>query len=286
MTENGEDLGQNAQKPAPFLKWAGGKRQLLDEIRRYVPADYETYFEPFVGGGAVFFEIQPQRAVINDLNTELILTYQAIQNRPDLLIRHLRTMKNTAEDFEKIRSLDKDRKKFSRLSIYHRAARMIYLNHTCFNGLYRENSKGEFNTPFGKYPNPQIINRRLIKADHCFLSRCHLEINNGDFEAAVETAKAGDFVYFDPPYDQLNPTSFTSYDKEGFGKEEQIRLRDLCGRLDRKGVRFLLSNAATPFMKELYQNYRIEIVKAKRNINAKGDGRKEVDEILVRNDYE
>lgn len=268
--------------PAPFLKWAGGKKQLLEEIKKYLPNDYATYYEPFVGGGAVLFYLKPSHAVINDLNKELVSCYRAIQTRPDLVIRYLRQYQNTEACFYRVRHMDR-RPNFRRFSLYQHAARTIYLNHTCYNGLYRENSDGFFNTPFGGYICPNFINQKLLLADNRFLANNDIRILNGDFEEAVANAGPQDFVYFDPPYDPVRDDSFVAYQKGGFGREDQVRLKNLCDALNARGARFLLSNSSTPFMRELYRPYHEHIVQAKRNINSKGDEREPVDEILVSN---
>lgn len=267
----------------PFLKWAGGKRQLLPEIRKYIPKKINTYYEPFLGAGAVLFDIQPKKAVINDINTELINTYIAIRDHVDELINDLKKHKNEKEYFYAIRDLDR-KKEFKKLSLVERASRIIYLNKTCFNGLFRVNSQGHFNVPFGKYKNPQIVNEIVLRAVHNYLNSNDITILNVDFEKAVENAKKGDFIYFDPPYDPVSDTSsFTGYSLYGFDKDDQIRLRDLFVELDKRGCKVLLSNSATDFIKDLYKDFHIEVVSANRNINANASRRGKIDEVLVMN---
>lgn len=267
----------------PFLKWAGGKRQLLPEIRKYIPSYFNTYYEPFVGAGAVLFDLQPSVAVINDVNKELINTYMVIRDHVDELIEDLKKHKNEKDYFYEIRNIDR-RDDYYELSPVQRASRIIFLNKTCFNGLFRVNSKGQFNVPFGQYKNPKIVNEAVLRAVHHFLVNHKVEILNTDFEKAVIDAQEGDFVYFDPPYDPVSITSsFTSYSLNGFGKEEQIRLRDLFVDLDKRGCKVLLSNSSTDFILELYKDYKIEIVQASRNINSKSSGRGKIPEVLVRN---
>lgn len=267
----------------PFLKWAGGKRQLLPEIRQYVPKKINTYYEPFIGAGAVLFDIQPKKAVINDINIELVNVYEMIKNHADELIEDLRKHENDKDYFYEIRDLDR-KPEYKNLSPIERASRIIYLNKTCFNGLFRVNSQGQFNVPFGKYKNPQIVNEVVVRAVHNYLSSNDVQIMNEDFEAVVENAKKGDFVYFDPPYDPVSDTSsFTGYSLDGFNKDDQRRLKYLFVELDKKGVNVMLSNSATDFIKELYEGFNIQIVSASRNINSKASGRGKIDEVLVMN---
>ncbi|MCM3799341.1 DNA adenine methylase [Caldibacillus thermoamylovorans] len=268
----------------PFLKWAGGKRQLLPEIRKYVPKRMGTYYEPFLGGAAVLFDLQPKKAVINDINSELINTYLVIKNNVDELIEDLRKHENTSDYYYKIRDLDRDKNRFSKLSDVEKASRLIYLNKTCFNGLFRVNSQGQFNVPFGRYKNPNIVNEFVLRAVSHYLNNNEVKILNGDFADAVSSAKKGDFVYLDSPYDPVSETaSFTGYTLGGFSKDEQIRLRDLFVDLDKRGCKVLLSNSATDFIKDLYKDYHIEIVSATRNINSIATKRGKIDEVLVMN---
>jgi len=269
----------------PFLKWAGGKRQLLPEIRKYVPQKYNTYYEAFVGAGAVLFDLQPKKAVINDINGELVNVYNVIKNNVEELIEDLKTHKNESEYFYSIRDLDRQ-SVYKDLSPVKKASRIIFLNKTCYNGLFRVNSHGQFNVPFGKYKNPEIVNENVLRAVHTYLNENDVIILNEDFSSAVSTAKKGDFVYFDPPYDPVSDTSsFTGYSLDGFNREDQLRLRDLCVSLDSKGVKFLLSNSATDFIIEKYEEkgFIIERVSATRNINSIATKRGKIDEVLVRN---
>lgn len=269
---------------APVLKWVGGKRQLMSEIEKVLPKTYTTYYEPFIGGGAVLFELQPNKAVINDVNGELINLYNVIKDDVELLIEDLKKHENTPEYFYSIRELDRKKDKYENLSNVEKASRIVYLNKTCFNGLFRVNKAGEFNSPFGKYKNPNIVDEVTLKAVSKYFNKADIKILNGDFEASLKGIRKGAFVYLDPPYDPVsNSANFTGYDKGGFNRDEQIRLKKLCDKLDKKGVKFLLSNSATDFIKDLYKDYNIKIVKAKRTINSNGNARGEVDEVLVRN---
>jgi DNA adenine methylase len=267
----------------PFLKWAGGKRQLLPEIRKYIPKRINTYYEPFIGAGAVLFDIQPKKAVMNDINSELVNTYMTIRDNIDELVSDLQKHKNEPDYFYDIRDLDR-KPEYQQLSDVERASRLIFLNKTCFNGLFRVNSQGQFNVPFGKYKNPNIVNEIVVRAVHNYLSKSDVKILNGDFADAVANAKKGDFVYFDPPYDPVSDTSsFTGYSLDGFGREEQERLRDLFVDLDKRGCKVLLSNSATDFIKDLYKDFHIEIVGATRSINSVASKRGKIDEVLVMN---
>jgi DNA adenine methylase len=268
---------------APFLKWVGGKRQLIPAINELIPEKITTYYEPFIGGGAVLFNLQPSKAVINDFNEELINVYKTIKENPEELILDLKEHKNESDYFYAIRALDRDAG-FESLSNLKKASRVIYLNKTCYNGLYRVNSSGEFNSPFGRYKNPNIVNETTIRAVSKYLNDNDIKILNGDFEEAVKGVRKGSFVYFDPPYHPVSTSSnFTGYVQGGFDMPEQVRLRDLCVKLDEKGVRFLLSNSATPFIEDLYKGFNISYVKANRSINSNAKKRGEIDEILIRN---
>ena len=274
----------------PVVKWVGGKRQLIDEIKSRIPKTFKTYYEPFFGGGAVLFALQPKKAVINDLNDSLIKTYKVIKDNSDELIASLSLHENTSDYFYEIRNEDLYPETFNLKSDVEVASRLIYLNKTCFNGLFRVNSSGHFNTPFGNYKNPNIVNEPVIRAVSKYFNDNEITILNGDFAIACQEAQKGDFVYLDPPYDPVSDTaSFTGYNAGGFGSEEQIRLRDLCVELDKRGVKFLLSNSATKFIIDLYESKEfkskitIDIVKAKRSINSNGNKRGEVDEVLIRN---
>ena len=275
----------------PVLKWVGGKRQLLPEIKKYLPKMTKNtiYYEPFVGGGAVLFDIQPDKAVINDVNHDLIEVYKVIKDNVEDLIIELKKPKysNTSECFYDIRELDRQHNKFNKLTGIQKAARILYLNKTCFNGLYRVNSIGEFNSPFGRYKNPNIFNEAGLKAVSKYFNEADITFLNGDFESSVKGIKKGSVVYFDPPYAPISKTSnFTGYNESGFGEEEQIRLKRLCDRLTDKGVHILLSNSDCEFIRNLYSNtekYKIITVKAKRAINSNGNSRGEVSEVLIKN---
>jgi DNA adenine methylase len=265
----------------PVVKWAGGKRQLLSEIMQNLPKQFNRYFEPFIGGGALFFTLQPEQGYISDINEELVNLYKVIQSDVQALIDELASHENTENYFFSIRNIDRT-PEYENWTAVQKASRFIFLNRTCFNGLYRVNSRGEFNVPYGRYKNPQLVNVENLL--NCSELLKQTVIAHADFTAIETMVKKGDFVYFDPPYMPLTPTaSFTAYTKEGFDVEMQIKLKKLCDALDKKGVHFLLSNSDVPFIRELYDEYTVKTVFASRAINASGSGRGKITEVLVRN---
>lgn len=270
----------------PFLKWAGGKRQLLAEIRKYTPQKFNRYFEPFLGGGAVLFDLQPKQAFVNDANAELINLYNVIKTAPTELIEDAKKHPKTEKYFYELRSQDRE-KGFGDQSAVERASRIIFLNKTCFNGLFRVNSQGQFNVPFGNYANPVIVDEVVIRAVSHYLNEAQVEILNCDFEEALTKAKKGDFVYLDPPYDPLSDTSsFTGYSLGNFGRNEQQRLKNLCDHLTERQCKVIQSNSATDFIRELYGDparYALIEVGANRNINSIGAGRGKISELLILN---
>jgi DNA adenine methylase len=276
-----------AEKPKPFVKWVGGKRQLLTQFRLmnlYPPEKFDIkngrYFEPFVGGGAVFFDLLPETAFLSDLNNELVITYNVVKNDVENLIKSLKKHKLDKEYFLKIRAQNPEK-----LSDINTASRFIYLNRTCFNGMYRVNSKGGFNVPFGKYTNPLIcdeVNLRKVSK-----SLKNIEIKKQDYKEVLKKAKKGDFVYFDPPYYPVSKTaSFTSYTSESFLDKEQIELRDTFIELHKRGCFVMLSNSDTPFINKIYsepKGLHITKVQAGRAINSDASKRGKITEVLVTN---
>ncbi len=273
-------------KGKPFVKWAGGKRQIINKLKEHIPEEFNTYYEPFVGGGALLFEISPKNAVINDSNKELINVYNCIKDENKFMkmcneLNHCEA--NHSEEFYlKIRSKDRDKSKFNKIADYKRAARTIYLNKACFNGLYRVNSKNEFNVPFNKKTKVNTYDGQNLGIIHSYLNFNNVKILSEDFEEAVKDAKKGDFIYFDPPYDS-DTVIFNSYTKDGFGKEEQKRLARVFKELSARGCYVMLSNHNTALINELYKDYHIHIIEAKRNINANGKKRGKVEEVIVTN---
>lgn len=279
------------EKPKPFVKWVGGKRQLLSQFRDrgfYPPQEFNpsknTYFEPFVGGGAVFFDLLPLKASINDINSELVTTYKVIRDDVNGLIEEL-TGGNYPYDKEVF--LDIRSWNTGEISDLKRAARFIYLNRTAFNGMYRVNKSGQFNVPFGKYSNPQICDAENLKKVSGVLKDTKIE--NGSYKYVLDEAKSGDFVYFDPPYYPVSKTaSFTAYSNDAFLQKEQEELRDTYLELHNRGCFVMLSNSDTEFIESLFKPHHkegvvIHKVQAGRNINSKAEGRGKVLEVLVTN---
>ncbi|HHA8132792.1 TPA: DNA adenine methylase [Streptococcus pneumoniae] len=269
----------------PFTKWTGGKRQLLPVIRELIPKTYNRYFEPFVGGGALFFDLSPKDAVINDFNAELINCYQQIKDNPQELIEILKVHQeyNSKEYYLDLRSADRD-ERIDMMSEVQRAARILYMLRVNFNGLYRVNSKNQFNVPYGRYKNPKIVDEELISAISVYINNNQLEIKVGDFEKAIVDVRTGDFVYFDPPYIPLSETSaFTSYTHEGFSFADQVRLRDAFKRLSDTGAYVMLSNSSSALVEELYKDFNIHYVEATRTNGAKSSSRGKISEIIVTN---
>lgn len=265
----------------PVLKWVGGKRQLIADIKDNLPASFNSYFEPFIGGGALFFNLKKTECHINDFNEDLVNVYKVIKRQPHKLIEALGKHSNTAEYYYKIRALDRT-PKFAEMSEVDRASRFIFLNKTGFNGLYRVNKAGQNNVPFGKYNNPRIVDKDNILECNKLLQKTF--ITQGDFEKIKAKIKKGDFVYFDPPYIPISKTSsFTSYTSNGFNIKEQQRLRKFCDYIDSIGAYFLLSNSSADEVTALYQDYRIQKVTANRAINCKSAGRGKVGELLIMN---
>lgn len=273
-------------KGKPFVKWAGGKRQIIDKLKQYVPDDYLTYYEPFIGGGALFFELSPKNAVINDSNFELMNVYKILcdhEKYTKMCSVLNKYEKNHNEEFYyEIRNKDRNIKTFNRLSDYTKAARTIYLNKTCFNGLYRVNSKNEFNVPSNKKIKINTYESENLLTIHMYFSMNNIKMLNVDFEKSVETAKKGDFIYFDPPYDS-DTSTFNSYTEVGFGKEEQVRLANVFKDLSDRGCLVMLSNHNTTLVNELYKGFNIHVINAKRSINANGKKRGNVEEVIITN---
>ncbi|MDP6118439.1 MAG: DNA adenine methylase [Planctomycetota bacterium] len=262
----------------PFMKWAGGKGQLLPELLARMPGRFGTYFEPFVGGGALFFGLSSlgmlKKTLLSDVNEPLIGTYQAVRDNVDGVIHHLKTHRNEEDYYYGVRARNPRKPET-------RAARLIYLNKTCFNGLYRTNLQGGFNVPFGKYKKPNICNEKNIQAASAALQDAQIECL--EYSDAVSRARKGDFVYFDPPYQPLTKTSsFTTYSRNGFKEEDQVRLSETFRELAERGVYVMLSNSDTPLIRKLYKDFKPERVFASRNINSKGNKRGKISELVVR----
>lgn len=274
------DPDAEGPRAKPPLKWVGGKRQIIDSLLELTPRSFGRYFEPFVGGGALFFELQPKAATISDSNLPLIATYKAIRDDVDSVIKFLKfhEARHSKSHYLSVRAELGNQPKGH---IANLAARVIYLNKTCFNGLWRVNKKGQFNVPMGKYKNPVICDAPNLRA--CARALKGVEIYCADFALAIQTATRGDFIYFDPPYAPVNTTSnFTAYAKAGFTWEDQARLMVAAKVLRAKGVKVLLSNADVPEIRELYgRSFNFQRVEARRAINSKAEKRGNVGELLI-----
>lgn len=280
----------------PFIKWAGGKSQLLKEITNNLPKEINNYYEPFLGGGALLFYIlenyNPKKVVVSDINEELIETYNVIKTKPAQLIKELEhyKSKHSQEFYYLVRGLEtpstrklglvlSDSNK--NLDNIEKAARFIYLNKTCFNGLYRVNSENKFNVPIGNYKNPEIFNKNNLLEISELLQNVDLKVMS--FENVLKCAKPKDFIYFDPPYDQITGKNFVSYTSNDFTRKEQINLKEVFDKLDQKRCFVLESNSATDFIKDLYKKYKIKEILAKRMINCDGTKRNNAREVLIKN---
>jgi DNA adenine methylase len=267
--------------PRPFLKWAGGKSRLIQQYKDYFPQNYDTYYEPFLGGGAVFFYLQPQKAVLTDINTELINTYCCVKDHVEELIKELKKHQeghdlNSPNYYYDVREYEQG-------SNIEKAARLIYLNKTCFNGLYRVNSQGKFNVPMGRYKNPGICQEDVLRSASKALKGVKIQVN--DFQTILNHAVSSkDFVFCDPPYYPLSSTSnFTAYSQNSFDEEDQKRLRNTCAELASRGVKVMICNSASETIKNLYQeiSFNIHTIKAPRSINSNIQNRGLIDELLI-----
>lgn len=279
---------KSRQSAKPFLKWVGGKAKLVPAIKSLMPEDHGAYYEPFVGGGALFFSVKPKSAHINDINSALIGAYSNVKARAPDLIECLKQMQLEYESYDAegrkafyYEARDEYNSIKDPLSL-RKSCLLIFLNKTCYNGMYRENSKGGFNVPFGNYKRPVICDSGTIMAAHRALKEA--TVTNSSFEEAVVSARQGDFVYFDPPYYPLTKTSnFTSYSELGFEEKDQIKLKKVFDDLTKRGCYVMLSNSSTDFIKELYGEYRKEIVLANRAINSDSKGRGKIEELIILN---
>lgn len=272
-------LVEETVKAEPILKWAGSKRRLLPELLARVPRSFGRYFEPFVGGGAFFFGLAPERAILGDLNGDLVKTYNAVAVDPSAVVRRLQrhARRHSPEHYYNVR--DQWRRRTS-WSVARAAGAFIYLNKTCFNGLWRVNRAGHFNCPMGRYDKPAICQPEVLRAAHVALQRA--ELRAGDFRTSIADAEPGDFIYLDPPYVPLSATAnFTSYSTNGFGFDDHRALADAARRLVARGCHVMVSNSDTAFVRELYKGFRIDRVKCGRSINSDATKRGDVDELTI-----
>ncbi|MZQ75323.1 MAG: Dam family site-specific DNA-(adenine-N6)-methyltransferase [Peptoclostridium sp.] len=264
---------------SPFIKWAKDEKHLLNEIEKYIPGKFTSYREPFLGGGALLFHIQPQNAVLNAVNNELVNLYTVIRDKVELLIDDLKKHVNEKEYFYNIRSFDRNGK-IDELSDVERASRIIYLNKTCFNGFFKTNECGQFDAPFGSYKNPKIVNKIILRSVSEYFNKNNITFTNTSFEDALHDIEKGAFVYLAPPY---VPVSDNSKFANGFTREDHMKLRELCDYLTSREINFLLSNSSDSFVHDLYRDYNIEIIEIGRNINSISSKRGQIEEVLIRN---
>lgn len=278
------DANKEMIKATPFVKWVGWKRQIIPQLQKFFPIEFNNYHKPFLWGWAVFFNLQKKKSFLSDVNAELINTYNIIKTKPKELISFLETCEYSKEFYEKIRFWDREENFGSKYSEIQRAGRFIYLNRTCFNWLYRVNSKWQFNVPMWAYKNPDFIQKENIENVSKLLNKTKAIIKLQSFDMVLKNAKKWDFVYFDPPYDILTETAnFTSYNESWFWRDMQVKLRSVFVKLDEMWCKVMMSNHNTDFIREIYLWYKFEIVKARRNVNSKSSGRGEVEEIVVMN---
>ncbi|WKF71256.1 DNA adenine methylase [Pediococcus pentosaceus] len=268
----------------PFIKWVGGKRQLLPELLKYMPQNFETYYEPFIGGGALFLRVAPERAIINDYNEELINTWRMVEQNPSDLIKSVsqHAANDSREYYLSLRMADRDGR-IAKMSNLERASRFIYMNKAGYNGLWRVNSKGQNNVPWGAHKKVNIPTNEITNVSE-YIRENDVKILQGDYRNIIDSVTTNDFVYFDPPYIPVTPTSaFTSYTKNGFGKIQQEELRDVALTLSKKGAKVMLSNADVPLIEKLYIDpiFKIHHVRAKRMINSNGLKRGKVGEVII-----
>lgn len=281
-----EHASQTSVRARPFLKWAGGKQHLLRQLTPLLPQSFSAYAEPFVGSGALFFHMRGEgrlraRITLSDNNADLINAYRVVRDNVEALIEFLaeHRLHHSREHYYATRALDRNGHDLNEIEL---AARMIYLNRTCYNGLYRVNQQGQFNVPMGSYQNPTILQEKKLRAASAALKG--VELVAGDYLSLLERREPGDLVYFDPPYQPLSRTSsFTSYTATAFSEDDQRRLATVYRELSERGVLCMLSNSNTPLIRELYADFRIELVRARRMINSQADGRGAIDEVVILN---
>ena len=276
------------QKPRPFIKWAGGKTRVVNQILEFFPAEFDAYFEPFLGGGSLYFAIAPQKGNLNDMNHALISAYINIRDRCDALISELSRLQ---EEYYQLPTLEtkqtyyyERRNEYNGLSLrsIRKSSLFIFLNKTCFNGMYRENTQGQYNIPFGKHMRPSICDVANLLAVSEVLKQ--INISCGSYELSLGNAKAGDFIYFDPPYAPINPTSkFTQYQAGGFTDKDQKKLRDLFRELSARGCYVMQSNSTAESIAELYSDFYINKITVARSINSTGTKRGKIEEVLITN---
>jgi len=271
--------GMSDMRVKPFLKWVGGKTQLLPDLLAFAPKEFKTYHEPFLGGGALFFALQPKVSMLGDFNRRLVNAYECVRNHYPDVVAHMRTFKRTAADFYEQRAI-LNKEGVLLAPNPEAAARFVYLNKTCFNGLWRENAGSEFNVPYGGDRSGKFLDEKVLLDCSIALHGAH-QVRCEDFGNVQFRAQFGDFVYFDPPYIPLTATSFVDYTSDGFAAPEQLRLRDIALDLKSRGVHVMLSNSDTPLVRELYRGFKLHEVQARRSVNSNGQGRGKVGELII-----
>jgi DNA adenine methylase len=279
-------LDHDKQNPSPFVKWAGGKSSLVAELLRHVPTDFSNYYEPFLGGGAFFFALYTTGrkfdAVLSDVNAELVQAYNVVKDRPDELVRVLSKLQDEYHHSMSRSSYYYEKRAWRPTDPIQSAARLIFLNKTCYNGLYRVNSRGEFNVPFGRYANPKILDVADIRAVSDALRKTNAQIQCADYKSTISTCSENDFVYLDPPYQPKTKTSsFTDYTPGGFSQKDQEELAREFRRLVDRGSTVLLSNSETPLTVSLYREFHPKTLTVNRPINSVGTGRTGYRELIV-----
>ncbi len=279
---------KKSSEAKPFVKWVGGKARLVPQLKDFFPESYLEYYEPFLGGGALFFSINPKKSYINDMNGVLINAYRNIRDNPDRVILELKEIEHAYHSLDSLEEKKhlylQKRQEFNSLASddFEKTILLIFINKTCFNGMYRENSKGQFNIPFGQHVKPTICDEKNLRNVSNELQKAI--ISSSSYEKCIENAKKGDFIYFDPPYAPMNTTSsFTTYQAGGFTTEDQIKLRDNFKKMSDRGCKVMLSNSDTELINDLYKEFIIHKVYAARSINATGSKRGKISEVLVTN---
>lgn len=268
----------------PVLKWPGGKRQLLGALHNLLPGGFGKYCEPFVGGGAMLFSLCPKVAVIGDMNQELVSMYSEIKENVEELVCVLSQMRNREDVFYSVRGWDRDKEFWDRIPRVVKAARLIFLNKTCFNGLYRVNSRGEFNSPYGWYEGDVRVNIGMLRAVSKYLRESDVELKWCDFSETLNGLESGSFVFLDPPYLPVSDTAkFVEYTKGGFGKSDYQRLYDCCVKMSDGGVKFMLTCGESDFVKDLFGEFNQFVFQARRSINSSADGRSGCEEFVIWN---
>lgn len=277
-------MAKRTNVPKPFLKWAGGKRHLINQLKPFFPDEIKSYYEPFLGGGSVFMNMNTSVAHLNDFNEDLIITYKVVKENVDALIQEVERYPTDRETYYAIRAIDRDKDKYNQLSEIQKAARLIYLNKLCFSGLYRVNSRNEFNVSYAGYDNPKIIDEKNIRMVSDYLNLLDVRFYNERYNSFLQHIEPGSFVFINPPHDaRIMTENNVPYYHESFTHEEQEALKKCCDELNEKDVKFLLLNSPTEFILNLYKDYKPKLLPTKNFINSKGRRNRPIYEAIVRN---